>query len=1062
MGGDDFERLEKCNAQWDIWIDQEEYGKIEKLVILGDDYRNILKKAFEHENCTDDESVDKAWYSLFEDSEAFQIKIDGTLTYPKNRNPTPNSIYYKYWARFFFAKFIRAKIQGKGSDCYFRRLDQVIAYLGRYQPQVDRDNEKANKLAILYLLEMAASGEGPDQRSFGERARRILKDYFEEDDFFEFYDLLSRYNIGMGYQHEGQSRKAMREFDYIINKLQKIYNTNFKGLKDTDHEWKKYVDNRMGFILLLLPALLGRAAIQIKLQLAYHTLRTLDQKKWNLWSKIPDKYSEAKRDYLLAEAYRLIGKLDASEECLISSGKFVSPKSNLSPDNYINKLSKVGKYKNIKIRVIDTTAALLLDRLKEAKNKKGPVAEVIYKSRISKRSNLLSIYWENAKFGKTDREGYLCFITEILYFLSKEAVHSNPTVLKAIRKIYENNKNRLLENEYKETKDCRYCEKQGIDLRRLSTKNYDDFCKNLLSFFDIKSQSETDSTIRDKRDFLIRIQDLENERENLEWRKRNIEFVPTWSTVNKDSCWCQHCLPRKDNVWQEFNNILACSPSFVKEKSVPVPDKITNMAIAQTKSNENVEDLHNSYDYEHIMEIWENHFLEHLKARSIHDPEEVSLHFLGLQRWNSTSPAQGRSLGGGYLVYHTDDQGRTDLGIAIDPGFDFIRNLFHAGFSLSDIDLVLLSHAHIDHVRDFESLVTLCLELKKRKEIKKRLHAIMTLGIYRRLAHVIESPGLREFIEPYIVDIDKELDERYIETAFKFETIPGSFKNHGNNLVPIIGDTTSDDNLKISVRPKISYHNDYSEYSDSFGFVLEFQKGNIKYNFGYTGDTSWSRDVIINYEGCDSLLLHIGSLIGIDEDGKRRFSDYSSPDKCWELAKEKNHPYLVGVLHFLTEIYNRVLNSCDKKWPRLILLSEFGEELRGKIRLDLVKRLNRAYDPLRVLPVDVGLDVLLCSSKNIERRKDSYSSGNGRVPNKKAFICNGEFLKVWCVVCNSFVKMEQVDFEAHGHDEALFCVCKTCRKSTPLNVLQERLKSLHEIGRRLRKDDKTKGAPSYQ
>ncbi len=72
------------------------------------------------------------------------------------------------------------------------------------------------------------------------------------------------------------------------------------------------------------------------------------------------------------------------------------------------------------------------------------------------------------------------------------------------------------------------------------------------------------------------------------------------------------------------------------------------------------------------MSEYEEHFLRHLNNNTIHDPKRMAVHFLGLQRWNSISPAEGRSLGGGYLLYRTNNEGIVDCGIAIDPGFDFI------------------------------------------------------------------------------------------------------------------------------------------------------------------------------------------------------------------------------------------------------------------------------------------------------------------------------------------------------------------------------------------------------
>ena len=118
-------------------------------------------------------------------------------------------------------------------------------------------------------------------------------------------------------------------------------------------------------------------------------------------------------------------------------------------------------------------------------------------------------------------------------------------------------------------------------------------------------------------------------------------------------------------------------------------------------------------------------------------------------------------------------------------------------------------------------------------------------------------------------------------------------------------------------------------------------------------------------------------------------------------------------------------------------MSEFGEELRGRIRLDFIGRLEDAYGlTLDVLPVDIGLDVLLAL--------DSQNCKDFSVSDR-----TNDELKVWCVECKHFVPLKETDFIHWGHDEALFCVCKTCKKATPPNVLQERLRALYEVGRRL-------------
>ena len=183
---------------------------------------------------------------------------------------------------------------------------------------------------------------------------------------------------------------------------------------------------------------------------------------------------------------------------------------------------------------------------------------------------------------------------------------------------------------------------------------------------------------------------------------------------------------------------------------------------------------------------------------------------------------------------------KVSYGIAIDPGFDFIRNLFHMGFSLNDIDIVLISHAHIDHIRDFESIVTLLFELAKRKKQYRKVHVILTLGIYKRLKYIIENPNLRMHIEPYIIDIDREIETSYFENlsdekySFRFELVEDGV----SRLKPII---SGEGDCKIRISPTRAYHDDHSGYSDSFGFLIDVRLPgeNNDMTIGYTGDTKW-------------------------------------------------------------------------------------------------------------------------------------------------------------------------------------------------------------------------------
>lgn len=77
--------------------------------------------------------------------------------------------------------------------------------------------------------------------------------------------------------------------------------------------------------------------------------------------------------------------------------------------------------------------------------------------------------------------------------------------------------------------------------------------------------------------------------------------------------------------------------------------------------------------------------------------------------------------GGGYFVRVLDDglvdravdfdlpqaDSKRAFGIVIDPGPDFLDNLYRCGFGLADIDMVIVTHDHADHIASLDALLSL-------------------------------------------------------------------------------------------------------------------------------------------------------------------------------------------------------------------------------------------------------------------------------------------------------------------------------------------------------------------
>jgi len=1064
----------------DICIDEERFGEVYKSLILRDGW-DVTR--FFPPNSHSTHNADPDWSQMLDAAGTLPVTLvrteDGDLPLT---NSTDHSVMG--WSRLLYAKLIRSHIQEMGTDCFANRLDDTMAYLERNLPTRVSKDPHTDRLSMLYLFELSAASRGYEILGFAGRAWQVLdreqRHKTVEDELYWFYDLLARYNKGVAYFHESRYRQAVMEFNYIISKVDRVRR---ETKQPGNSEKNALFEDFQGDLFLYVPSVLYRADVQIKLQLAYHALDTLERYFPQGPHVTPRKRVQA--ELICADANQQMYDMRRSWSHLDRAYRGISDleqtAGQLGNQRTLAKLARrLGRrpYQGIKGRFIDIFVQDYLTWLETTFEAMTPCG----KSRLEPQNtyeNALAcfrilesvfsnIYSKAVRFNAYNRNGYYQQLAKLLKWLtiryeregerlrqSKEG-SLEPEFCEMAKRLYLSNREGLMQTEQEKNDRrkaaCPQCAYQGIDLKRLGPEHHKWFTDDMLDFYDgmkdhlarlsttVRSERETKNTLaRDKEDFIRRLLTVEREaRDDLRITDLELRYKLD-STRNglpsgrngRILCWGEP-FESRSNYDEAFANLLTCVVSDSSKK-----------------------DALGSRQYEQIMRKWVEHYNRHLMYRSTHQRHKNGLYFISLQRWNSSSPAQGRSVGGGYLLYKTDDNGTVDLGIAIDPGFDFLRNLFHEGFSLDDIDIVLISHAHADHIRDFESIVILLHELKKRGEKKKKIHVILTLGAYNRLEHIIKDPVFRFFIEPYIIDVHREIDYEYFENLagypFKFQReAAGSPLSSG--LVryrPVVGSNEETGiHPKVLIYPTRAYHAD-SSYSDSFGFRLKVALSETdEVILGYSGDTKWVyelipdpldrerdiKDISTQYADCDTVIVHLGSLIGFKKsfDLYNQCNDSQINEECEKLVREANHPYLVGMLRLLSSLYE----ERDNQPKQLVLIGEFGEELRGGIRVDLIDRLKNTYsERLACLPLDVGMRFQLWPKSDTKDR-------HGRAAQR-----------VWCVQCENFCDVEEAEFERYGVDEALFCVCSTCHKATPLNVLQDRLRQLYEVGYELRSSE---------
>lgn len=409
-----------------------------------------------------------------------------------------------------------------------------------------------------------------------------------------------------------------------------------------------------------------------------------------------------------------------------------------------------------------------------------------------------------------------------------------------------------------------------------------------------------------------------------------------------------------------------------------------------------------------------------------------------LRRWNSFTPALASSVnpskGGGYFLYFQFK--KDSYGIVIDPGYDFLDNLFSQGFRIGDIDAVIVSHAHPDHTDNLPSILSLFHELNDRlgehyygnRFNKKHLKLIISQGVFDQYYKLIK-PTEESLKDIFVIQADKNTGD--IECD----------------------DRKFDNNHSIKIKAFVTSHRDLRQW-ESLGFFIEIINNNIpSRRIGYTSDAHWKLDFFKKFKGCHIICAHLGSIVDIlnkkefcslcgkykdNGDGKcekypeckeKRFEDGNpTTEKLFKQAQEQNHLYLSGLTMFFDELLPNEENV-DKNME-LAVISEFGEELKGGIRMDLFHKFDdwfqkRSEGKAKCFPGDIGLEIDLL---------------------------NGNIL---CCCCQKFKVKNSISPIAYGKDEAIFFVCDECNSVLSIYQIEQKLKNYYENGRKLELADTT-------
>ena len=291
------------------------------------------------------------------------------------------------------------------------------------------------------------------------------------------------------------------------------------------------------------------------------------------------------------------------------------------------------------------------------------------------------------------------------------------------------------------------------------------------------------------------------------------------------------------------------------------------------------------------------------------------------RRWNSHSPVITGGYGGGYYFRW---RGK---GLVLDPGSTFLQAFQRVdpiagarAHRMGDINLVVVTHDHVDHLADLCILIALLRQYNKHPDRKHKAPHIIDL---------ILSPGAYALSQTYLAHPSN------LPTVKTARVLPDRSISQDQDGRDVLEPN------QLGIECLSAEHNEIFGGSTGFGLKITFKHENgQKIVFCDSGDTAYRADLSAQYANADILLLHVGTL---EDLGKK------SPDRGQHLCYQ-------GVVNILDEL------NAKGALPKLILLGEWGEEFASPFfRADFTYHIKEAtgLQNHAILPVDLGMKIRL-------------------------------------------------------------------------------------------------------
>lgn len=290
--------------------------------------------------------------------------------------------------------------------------------------------------------------------------------------------------------------------------------------------------------------------------------------------------------------------------------------------------------------------------------------------------------------------------------------------------------------------------------------------------------------------------------------------------------------------------------------------------------------------------------------------------------YNSIAFGEESHGGGFYFRYH-------GKGIVVDPGINFVTLMHQNNIFIEDVDVVIVTHHHIDHYIDVHQLTALLYEYNKKDEKEEKFYKNY-FGYAPPEKHIIHWIVDEQTKKSILEDVPSE----YLH----------SLSNYTDGEVFSVACSKLDTSIEISsFHTQHIFRQNMCCYSDdTFGVKLSFLCNDKKMIWGYTSDTQYFENLPDALHGCNVILMNI--------------SDIYVADVAMQ-KKKRSHLGFCGCVKLIQEVK-----------PSVVLISEFcctNGDYRHMIIRAIRERIHKT-DSLNnslVLPADLNLCISIDASK---------------------------------------------------------------------------------------------------